>query len=129
MTANDLGALFQDWRETTRAEGEAIANGRWADVAEHQQHKRDLQQKIVATTDAWQRTWTKTGETQADYERQFRPMLCELIALEAKNASLLERMRSEAEAERNRLDHTVKNLRGVQRAYGHGNNSHWVSYS
>ena len=129
MNANDLTLLFSDWRETTRAEGDAIAHGRWSEVAAHQQHKRDLQRDIVTVTEAWQRTWPRTGETQADYEQQFRPLLGELIELETRNALLIDELRAANRAEQSRMDQTVTTLRGVRRAYGTSTSTHWASYS
>ncbi len=129
MNSHELTSLFDEWRDTTHAEGEAISNGRWNEVAEHQAHKRDLQRDIVTTTEAWQREWPRTGESQADYEGRFRPMVSELISLEARNASLIDELRATTQSELRRLDRNVTTLRGVQRAYGAQAQMHWASYS
>jgi hypothetical protein len=129
MNANVLTLLFDDWRETTRAEEAAIASQQWPEVAAHQQHKRDLQRKITLATEAWQRSWPRTGETLADYERRFRPIVGELIELEAWNASLIEGLRAQSNNELDRMGRTVTTLHGVRRAYGTGSATHWASYS
>lgn len=129
MNAQDLAVLFDDWRDTTRAEREAITNGRWTEVAEHQEHKRALQRAIVRTTDEWQQRWPRTGETSADYERRFRPVLSELISLETQNASLIDELRAVAQGELNRTEQSASTLRSVRRAYGSEARAHWASYS
>jgi hypothetical protein len=129
MNSRNLAGLFSDWRETTRAEAEAIVSGSWADLDRHQNRKRQLKQQIVDCTEAWQRRWPMTGETQADYEREFRPLVAELISLETRNGALLASQREAANGEIQCLDRTSQTLRGVQRAYGAAPEMQWTSYS
>jgi hypothetical protein len=129
MNATDLVCLYNLWREATLAEGRAIENGCWAEVAEQQSHKDQLKRRIVTTTEAWQNRWPETGETAKDYERQFRPIVDEMITLETRNSASLALCREQTRAALAGLDRATGTLRGVQRAYGSGAEPHWTSYS
>ncbi len=129
MSSRDLISLYDAWREATRAEGRAIENGSWAEVDAQQLFKDELKRRIVITTDEWQRLWPQTGETLGDYERQFRPIVAELISLETLNASLLAALREQTSQALAQIDLNSRNLRGVHRAYGSGAAAHWTSYS
>ena len=129
MNAQTLALLLDDWKTTSRAEEAAIALNQWAEVDRQQLRKQALRQQILHTTEAWQRRWSVTGETQADYERAFRPILAELIALENSNGALLARQREQASRQMQELDRTTQTLRGVQRAYGATPQTQWTSYS
>ncbi len=129
MNATDLLFLYNLWREATLAEGRAIESGCWGEVAEQQSCKDQLKRRIVATTEAWQLRWPQTGETAKDYERQFRPIVDEMIALETRNATSLALCREQTSVALAGLDRATGALRGVQRAYGSSREANWTSYS
>ena len=129
MNARELENLFGEWRQLTEAEGRAIAGGDWTEVQQQQQRKENLQVRLDCATEAWRKLWPGTGETQADFERQFRPIIAELISLEAANARRVATRRENAQREFAECDRATGNLRGLNRAYGASAAGHWTSYS
>lgn len=127
--ARSLHHLYDEWRRLTHAEREAIVEGRWQDLGSLQQSKLDLKFEIVNTTDAWSSECSPNAAWGADYEREFRPVVGELIRLEAANSQLLgDRVRaiSVAIAE---TGQARRNLTGVRHVYGVRPEAAWHSYS
>jgi hypothetical protein len=129
MKARELEHLFGEWRQLTEAEGRAIAGDDWTEVQRQQKRKEDLQVRLLCATEAWRNLWPSTGETHADFERQFRPLIAELISLETTNAQLVATRRENAHREFAECDRAAENLRGLNRAYGTSAGGHWSSYS
>lgn len=130
MNAQKLQELYEHWRQASGAERQAILAGSWQEMSRLQQEKNDLKRRIVATTEEWQNRWSLTGETRADYEERFRPVVDELISLEAHNLSLLASKRAELQQQLAATNRTISTLRGVQRSYGEmAATSAWASYS
>lgn len=50
-TQTDLAELYSQWRQLTEAEGEAIQQGLWHEVAHQQSLKRELRERIVTATE------------------------------------------------------------------------------
>jgi len=128
MDRASVEKLYAEWREATELEGRAIANGDWPGVTQQQDRKLGLQRRIVGATEQWQTTWLRFGITHQDYERQFRPIIADLISLEMSNARLLEARRAEVEAQLQATTRATGQLRGLHRAYGGAASAHWTSY-
>jgi hypothetical protein len=121
MTASDeLHALYKQWRRLTQSEGEAIRLGAWPQVEHFQQAKRQLQPRIsevAARLDA------------VSEERQFGPIVEELIQLERQNSVLLQAQRQVAQHQQDLLNKTSRHLRQLHRSYVPAASAHWQSYS
>jgi hypothetical protein len=129
MNARELEQLFGEWRQLTEAEGRAIAGDDWAEVQRQQQKKADLQVRLNRARKAWWNCWPDTDATRNDFERQFRPIITELISLEAANIQRVAARRESAQREFAECDRAAGNLRGLNRAYGTSAHGHWTSYS
>ncbi len=124
-----LGELYAEWRRASDAEGRAIQAGDWPAVEEWQQCKMTLKARILPAAEAWQKRWPRREQGQVEFEREFRPIVTELISLEHRNDEWLRLRRQTAEAERKAMEDSRRNLRGLHRAYGSGPQPHWQSYS
>lgn len=129
MNAREMERLFEEWRQLTAAEGLAISSDDWASVQHHQEHKKLLQERLTSAKKAWRCLWPGTNETDADFERQFQPILSELISMETANSHLIAERRERAQLESNECDRAAGNLRDLNRAYGTSSGGHWISYS
>jgi hypothetical protein len=125
----NLENLYNEWRRATDAEGRAIQAGDWPAVDEWQQCKAGLRDRILPAAEKWQNQWSRREVGQVEFERTFRPIVSELIALEHRNHAWLRERRESALAELRGLQGASRNLRGVHRAYGADQPSHWQSYS
>ena len=122
----ELSALYSRWRALTEQEGYAIRAAAWTEVAELQESKQQLQAGIHAAVERLNRAHAGPG----DAEREFQPVVSELIQLEQRNAEWLAARRRDAESEKQRLDQSTRNLRQLHQSYGVGvNTGHWQSYS
>ncbi|MCL5097770.1 MAG: hypothetical protein M1608_09660 [Candidatus Omnitrophica bacterium] len=121
--------LYAQWRRLTEAEGKAIANGQWPEVNRNQACKEQLKEQIVRATGFWLAKWPNPAQQTAEYDRQIRPILAELVMLESNNYELLDAKCQKARAEQGQLDQSVRNLRGLHRAYVPSEPSLWQSYS
>jgi hypothetical protein len=126
---HELLALFDQWRHLTESEGEAIRAATWATVSKCQDAKFKLQARIVLTTELLQAELAAAGLGQGEYDRQFRGIVAELIALEARNSEWLSDQRKRAEQANHELAQTSRNLRQVHRAYAPARQPNWHSYS
>lgn len=124
-----LNDLYGQWRALTDAEGDAIRAGDWSAVKNVQSRKEILKRELLAAADVWHAEWSKPDEGKREYERVFRPVISELIALEQRNHAWLCEQRARAQAEINELDASSRNLRGINRAYSSGTRSCWQTYS
>lgn len=116
----ELSELFRQWRSLTEDEGFAIESGAWNQVEGCQSAKSRLQPRI---TELSQRVDATT------HDRQFRPMVEELMQLERRNGSLLQQKRSDAHEQQQSLDRSQRNLRQIQKSYLPPARMHWQSYS
>lgn len=113
---------FSEWRRLTDAEGEAIAAAAWGTLLDVQSTKARLQVDILA--------WEREHAPQA--VRDFpvlRPLLGEIIGLEARNRDRLARLNHEARAERDSLDRSRRDLRRLQGCFAAPATPAWESYS
>lgn len=130
MNANsELFSLYDQWRLLTEEEGQAIRQGQWHQVNRRQKLKRDLQGKIIQAAESWQASWPQSETSRVEYDRQFRPILAELITMESRNHELISARHDRSQAEIGGLDQSARHLRGLQRAYGSADQGRWHSYS
>jgi len=129
MNTSELEHLFGEWRQLSEAEGRAIAGDDWAEVQLQQRRKEDLQVRLSRAMGDGQNLWPGTGGTNAVFERQFRPLIAELISLETMNAQLVATRRENAQREFTECDRAAGNLRCLNRAYGTAAGGQWTSYS
>lgn len=118
--ADELSALYAQWRSLTEEEGDAIESGAWPQVEHYQSAKSRLQPRIVEVSQRLE---------AAVMEHQFRAVVEELMALERRNAARLRETRRSAEQEKLELDKTSRNLRQIHRSYVPPARAHWQSYS
>ena len=118
--ADELSALYAQWRSLTEEEGEAIESGAWTQVEHYQSAKSCLQPRIVEVSQRIE---------VAVHELQFRPVVEELMILERSNAARLRDTRRSAEQEKQDLDKSSRNLRQLHKSYVPPARAHWQSYS
>jgi DNA repair exonuclease SbcCD ATPase subunit len=123
MTAPTLTAYYDQWRQLSLAEAEAIAAARWDRVDQLQETKRQLQGFI----DGWLRT--QSAARVRELTEQFRPLLRDLIELERRNAAALSDQLRRAEEQRAALETADRRLRQVRQAYAPPRDAAWQTYS
>jgi hypothetical protein len=118
--ADELTALYTQWRSLTEEEGDAIESGAWTKVEHYQSAKSRLQPRIVEVSQRIE---------VAVHELQFRPIVEELMTMERHNAARLRDSRHSAEQEKQHLDKSSRNLRQLHKSYVPPARAHWQSYS
>lgn len=121
-TPAELLQWFSEWRRLTDAEGEAIAAAAWATLLEVQSAKARLQVDILG----WERACAP--QSVRDFPA-LRPLLGEIIGLEARNRDRLARLDHEARVERESLDRSRRDLRRLQGSFAAPATPAWESYS
>ncbi len=130
MSARDyLHDLYGRWRSLTKQETEAIQIAAWSQVELCQVTKRELQNEIVQALEELQGELKFHGAKRADIEKEFRPLLEELIVLETRNGELLATQKQRNLRQQAEADRSTRTLRQVRGAYAPGNGPAWVSYS
>jgi predicted AAA+ superfamily ATPase len=117
----DLLTLLAEWRQLTECETRAIRLGDWQDIAAHQARKERLRQAINESL--------RRGGPATTGLPGVKAAAAELIALESANHELIAAERQAREAEQGCVNRTARDLRGMRRAYGSADSSHWQSYS
>lgn len=121
MTAADeLAALYEQWRSLTEEEGAAIQSGVWASVEQLQAAKARLQPRI---------TEVSRRLDAATHERQFRAQVEALMQLERRNSTLLQARQATAREQMQALDKAGRRLRQLHKSYVPPARTHWQSYS
>ena len=118
--ADELSALYAQWRRLTEDEGNAIKSSSWAQVEHYQAAKAKLQPRIVEVSERVEIVL---------HERQFRPVVEELMEMERRNSTRLRETRRSAERQKQELDKTSRNLRQIHKSYVPPSRAHWQSYS
>jgi len=118
--ADELSALYQQWRSLSEDECDAIEAGARSSVEQFQAAKSRLQPRIVELS---QRLDAGT------HERLFRKEVEELMQLERRNGVLLQRRRRAADEQMRELDKTGRHLRQLHKSYVPPARTHWQSYS
>ncbi len=126
-----LVELYAEWRRLTDLEGTAIDHDEWPSVARQQQLKQELRDQIVHTTEQWHLEWaaTETETASVRFEREFRPIVADLIQRETRNHELICQRRHRVQSELASLNQSSARLRGIHRAYATDAGSRWQSYS
>ena len=118
--ADELAALYAQWRSLSDEEGAAIDASAWVQVEQFQLAKARLQPRI---TEVSQRLDAGT------HRQQFDPVLQELMQLERRNAALLQQQRERTEQQLQDLDRSSRHLRQLQKSYVSPAQMQWQSYS
>lgn len=126
---DDLHALYAEWRRLTEAEKTAIERSQWAKLHQYQAQKQELQACLLQATECWRAGGADPARCQAEYERQFRPVVDELILLETRNHEMLRCRHEKCRAELEGLGAAARQLRELHRAYAPQRPSWWSSYS
>jgi hypothetical protein len=119
-SADELFALYQQWRTLTEDEGEAIEIGDWPSVEQYQTAKTRLQPRIVELSH-------RLGNVT--HEQRFRGIIEELMQLERRNGALLQRRRQAADEQMGEMDRASRHLRQIHKSYVPPARTHWQSYS
>jgi len=125
---HDLFKTYDEWRDWTVREGEAIQCGDWPGVHSCQRAKLELQGRIVRFTQATRAELASSGGNWTEVEQQLRREVATLIDLENRNGETLAQVRCRALAEGAELDRSTRQLRQV-RSYAQVVRSVWSSYS
>lgn len=126
---HQLLAAYAEWRRWTELEGQAIESENWPRIRECQDAKQRLQSRIISETDRARQECARLGLDYLDMERQVRTVVSELIQLEARNGEVLSHHRRTAEAERDQLARSSRDLRRVHHSYGGQREAAWTSFS
>ena len=118
--AEELSALYEQWRCVTEAEGAAIEAGSWSQVQQYQSAKARLQPRIVEVSQRLD---------AATHEELFRPVVEALIQLERTNSVRVEKQRQAAQQQKQELDRSSRQLRQVHQSYVPQARAHCQSYS
>lgn len=124
----ELTEALNQWRDLSELEGRAIVDGDWQGVSEQQNRKEQLQATI-------QRAVAMQGGLADGFpvpERMTDEVTClveSLIEMEKRNAGLIATARQHFMAESAHLSKSLRDLRGVRRAYGSDYRPNWHSYS
>jgi len=121
--ADNLLALYEEWRIATAAETDAINAEAWVRVSQCQETKQRLQVRILETTDRGQRQ-----RTPAD-ELKLRRIVDHLAALEMQNKMSLARKQERVRQQQTDLETAERTLNRLHRAYAPGERTGWHSYS
>lgn len=124
-----LTDLYGEWHRLTEAEGQAISQAAWIQVAECQRAKAALVPRILEATSDWQTRVPPAGPARVEAERRLRAQVAGLIELEARNQQWLSRQYEQARLNLAALDQASSHLRQLHRAYAPSRASVWQSYS
>jgi len=116
----ELHALYEKWRCLSQEEGVAIERHDWNQLDQCHRGKAQLQARIVEVS---QRI------DPAALEQNFRPVVEGLTVLERRNQDRLSTRQQNAEAQRQRLDRSMRHLRQLHQSYVPALRANWQSYS
>lgn len=125
---HDLFKTYDEWRDWTALEGDAIRSSDWPKVNSCQRAKLELQGRIIRYTEAARAEVSRSGVSWSEIEKRLRSEVASLIDLENKNGETLAQVRCRAMAEEAELDRSSRQLRQV-RSYAPVARSAWSSYS
>jgi len=125
----DLMGILAEWRRLTEREAQAILNDDWKNVAEQQHLKLQLREEISRARELAGAAWPTSETAGGGQENKLQAIVSELVALETRNRDVLNTKCQGRRAELDRVNETVRNLRGVRRTYGASPSHRWHSYS
>jgi hypothetical protein len=118
-----IASLLKEWGRLTEAEGSAIEEGSWNNLANVQSDKRSLQSKLSELLA------NEKSSSGGDFRSNFKPEVRRLLSMEAQNADLLSAAVEKLREIQGGLERTSRNLRRVQGSYGLKREGVWNSYS
>jgi hypothetical protein len=121
--------LYHEWRTWTDAEAEAIRGAAWSRVAECQEAKHRLQERILLATDDWRVEARAQGERHREVDPEVRRIVDELIRLEMRNSELVDQHKRSTKRQQQELELSTTRLRRLQRAYAPNRLALWQQYS
>lgn len=124
-----LLGLYAEWRRLTELEGTAIRDGAWAEVDRHQTLKQALRDQIIRTIQLWNAEHAPAEAARDTFEREFRPVVSDLIEQEHRNQALLAGQRDHLQSRLASAGQSVSRLRNLHRTYGSPSSPRWQSYS
>jgi hypothetical protein len=123
-----LWELYQQWKQLTEAEGNAILNSNWREVHRCQAAKQQLQPEIIRVTESAKAEYFNNSD-QREFDLRIRECVNELIVLETRNSAVLEQRLEALEKERGELEQTAGRLRQVHKSYVPAKGPVWDQYS
>lgn len=127
--AADLMSLLAEWRRLTEREAAAILTDDWKNVAEQQQRKLLLREAISRSRELADTVQAGNQGVRGRDADKLNAILTELMAIESQNYDVLKAKRQDRQAEFERMNEGVHNLRRVRRTYGGVHSQRWHSYS
>jgi hypothetical protein len=116
MSAPEINALLEQWRQLTLHESVALRGQDWVGVRACQEAKATLQSQINLLP----------GNPAAN--PKVRQFATELVALENENSRYLTGQMQSLQAARRELDGSARNLQRVRHSYCQSNAGNWQSY-
>ena len=126
---NELLAVFDQWRQLTETEGDAIKLADWPQVDACQNAKQRLQPLIIRFTGEAQAESARLGVDRSMMEREIRGVVDHLIRLEHRNGEWVSDCRRAAQGREGNLEQATRNLSRVQKSYAPPRSAVWQSYS
>jgi hypothetical protein len=121
--------LYQEWRQWTETEGEAILANNWRQVVRCQAAKTELQPRILTQTDLAEAECARDGIDRNAFKKQVRSRVNELIYLETRNGEFLAEQKQSAELEYDGLNRSSRNLPKIRKQYTSESKAAWEFYS
>ncbi|HZQ45842.1 MAG TPA: hypothetical protein VFC07_02425 [Verrucomicrobiae bacterium] len=128
-TQQEMAKLLEQWLRLTEAEAGAIQSAAWLVLREVQAAKTSLQSRLAQAREKWELENPGHGSKTGPVLHPFHAELGRLLSLETRNGELLAAQVRRAQAEKESLKETVRNLRNVQRTYASKPQGAWNCYS
>jgi hypothetical protein len=119
----------QEWRRLAETEGEAIRTCNWALATDCQQALERLQPQMSQHFQNAREEWKRLGLDSAEKDRVVRALIAELIEIESRNKTLLNRLQQDAQSRLHQLQQASRTLRRVQSSYAQARPVPWTSLS
>jgi hypothetical protein len=113
-----LLSLLAQWRAQTLEESQALQAQNWTAVRACQQAKQALQVRLLAAS----------ARPAVSTDTQLRPLIDELLALEARNRDWLADRQAALSNRRLELSESARNLHRLRRSYARQDQAGWQSY-
>ncbi|HUR45477.1 MAG TPA: hypothetical protein VMZ27_06300 [Candidatus Saccharimonadales bacterium] len=123
----EIFSLFESWRSLNDQEGNAIGLGDWVMVAQFQNERRLVQDRLAQ---AESRLLEEEGEEKSSaLVRRFREIVRELTVADKQNLAAVNARRRESGAGKGDLNRSSQVLRQIHRAYSSNDLPAWYPYS
>lgn len=124
-----LFQLYDEWRDWTNVEREAIEASDWNKVSQCHGAKAELQKSIVRQTQIARDEANADDLVRAAVDLRVRAVVNELIYLETRNGEYLAERRAQTKTELDAIERSGRNLGRIQRQYSRNAAAAWESYS